>query len=75
MKTATIAGVVLIVLGIVSFAYQGFTYTTQKKVVDIGSLHATKNEKHTVPLPPVLGGLFLAGGIVLLVSGSRASGS
>jgi uncharacterized membrane protein len=75
MKTATIAGVVLIVLGIVSFAYQGFTYTTQKKVVDIGSLHATKNEKHTVPLPPVLGGLLLAGGIVLLVSGSRASGS
>jgi uncharacterized membrane protein len=75
MKTATIAGVVLIVLGIVSFAYQGFTYTTQKKVVDIGSLHATKNEKHTFPLPPVLGGLLLVGGIALLVSGSRASGS
>jgi uncharacterized membrane protein len=74
VKTATIAGVVLIVLGIVSFACQGFTYTTQKKVVDIGSLHATKNEKHTVPLPPVLGGILLAGGIVLLVSGSRASG-
>jgi uncharacterized membrane protein len=75
LKTATIAGVVLIVLGIVSFAYQGFTYTTQKKVVDIGSLHATKNEKRTVPLPPVLGGILLAGGIVLLVSGSRASGN
>jgi uncharacterized membrane protein len=75
VKMATIAGVVLIVLGIVSFAYQGFTYTTQKKVVDIGSLHATKNEKHTVPLPPVLGGILLAGGIVLLVSGSRVSGN
>ena len=74
MKTATIAGIVLIVLGIVSFAYQGFTYTTRKKVVDIGSLHATANEKHTVPLPPVLGGLLLVGGIVLLVTGSRGSG-
>jgi len=72
MKTATIAGIVLVVLGIISLAYQGFTYTTQKNVVDIGPIHATANEKHTVPLPPILGGLLLIGGIVLIVSGSKA---
>ena len=73
MKTATIAGIVLVLLGIISLAYQGISYTTQKKVLDIGSLHATKDERHQVPLPPVLGGLLLVGGIVLLVSGSKAS--
>ena len=73
MKTAIIAGIVLVVLGIISLAYQGISYTTQKKVLDIGSLHATKDEKHRVPLPPVLGGLLLIGGVLLLVSGSKAS--
>ena len=72
MKTATLAGIALIVLGILSFAYQGISLTTQKKVVDIGPIHATKDEKHTFPLPPVLGGLLLIGGVVLLVSGQRS---
>jgi len=61
------------VLGIVSLAYQGFTYTTRKDVADIGPLHATKSEKHTVPLPPILGGIALVGGISLLVVGSKSS--
>jgi uncharacterized membrane protein len=70
MKTTAIAGVLLIVLGIVSLAYQGITYTTQKKVVDVGPIHATKDENHNIRLPPILGGLLLIGGIVLLASGS-----
>jgi len=73
MKTATLAGLFLIALGIFSFAYQGITYTTQKKVLDIGSLHATEEEHHRVPLPPVLGGISLAGGIVLLLAGAKSS--
>jgi hypothetical protein len=75
MKTATIAGIVLIILGIISFAYQGISFTTQKKVVDVGPIHATKDEKHTVPLTPVLGGLLLAGGVILVLSGSRSAHS
>jgi uncharacterized membrane protein len=71
MKTATLVGIVLIVLGVVSLVYQGFSVTTQKKFVDVGSIHATKDEKHRIPLPPVLGGCLLVGGVVLLVSGSR----
>ncbi len=72
MKSATLAGIVLIVLGILSFAYQGISLTTQKKVVDVGPIHATKDEKHTLPLPPVLGGLLLIGGVALLLTGQRS---
>lgn len=75
MKTATIAGIVLILLGILSFAYQGISVTTQKKVVDVGPIHATKDEKHTLPLPPVLGGLLLVGGVVLLLTSQRSASS
>jgi hypothetical protein len=66
-------GVVLLLIGILSLAYQGFTYTTQKKVVDIGPIQATKEEHHTVPLPPILGALALIGGVVVLVSDRRSS--
>jgi uncharacterized membrane protein len=75
MKTVTIVGFVLLVLGIISLAYQGISYTTQKKVVDIGPIHATENQEHNIPLPPVLGGLIMVGGIVLLISGSKKTGS
>lgn len=72
MKSATVAGIALIIIGIIALAYQGITFTTQKKVADIGPIHATKDEKHTVPLTPVLGGLLLVGGVILVVSGSRS---
>ena len=71
MKTVTIVGIVLLILGIFSLAYQGITCTTQKKVVDLGPIHATENQEHNIPLPPVLGGLMIVGGVVLLVSGSK----
>jgi hypothetical protein len=71
MKTASIAGIVLLILGIISLAYQGISYTTQKKVLDVGPIHATKNQEHNIPLPPILGGLMMVSGIVLLVSGSK----
>lgn len=66
-------GIVLLVIGVLSLAYQGFTYTTQKKVVDLGPIQATKEEHHTVPLPPILGVLALIGGVVVLVSDRRGS--
>ena len=66
-----IIGVVLIVLGIVALAYGGISYTKREKVVDIGPLEATTERRETIPLPPVLGGFALAGGIVLLIVGSR----
>jgi hypothetical protein len=73
MKTAAIAGIALIVLGIVSFAYQGITYTTHKKVLDLGPLQATATEHKTIPLPPILGGIAVVGGIVLLMAGRKTA--
>jgi len=66
-------GVVLIILGVVAFAYQGITYTTQEKVLDIGPLKATVEKEKTIPLPPLVGGAALIGGIVLLLVGTRKS--
>ena len=66
-----IIGVVLIAIGIIALAYGGITYTKREKVLDIGPLEATTERRETIPLPPVLGGLALAGGIVLLIVGSR----
>ncbi|MFH1976076.1 MAG: DUF3185 domain-containing protein [Pseudomonadota bacterium] len=71
MKTNTMIGVILIVIGIIAFAYQGITYTTREKVVDIGPIHMTAEKTKTIPLPPIVGGLALLGGIVLLVAGNK----
>jgi len=49
----------------------GFTYTTKEKVVDIGPIHATRDETHNVPLPPIAGAVAVVGGIVLLLAGKR----
>jgi hypothetical protein len=64
-------GILLIVVGIVSFVYHGVTYTTQEKVVDIGPIHMTAEKTKTIPLTPVIGGITLLGGIVLVVMGSK----
>jgi hypothetical protein len=71
MKTYTLIGVILIVLGIIAFAYQGITYTTRDKVVDIGPVHVTAEKTKTLPLPPIVGAIALVGGIVVLVMGSK----
>jgi uncharacterized membrane protein len=73
MKQITLVGIALIVLGIVAFAYQGITYTSRETVIDIGPLHATADTQKTIPLPPLLGGLVLAGGIVLVMVGAKKS--
>jgi hypothetical protein len=73
MNGKTILGITLAVLGLFALAYQGLTYTTQKKVVDIGPIQATKEEHDTIPLPPILGALALVGGIVVVISGRRGN--
>jgi hypothetical protein len=71
MKPAMMLGILLVVLGGLALAYQGFSYTHQAKVLDVGPIHATAEEQKHVSVPPILGGLALVAGIVLVVAGSR----
>jgi uncharacterized membrane protein YidH (DUF202 family) len=71
MKGSTLLAIVLIVIGVIALAYQGITYTTQKKIIDLGPIQATKEEHHTIPLPPVIGIVALIGGVAVLALGKR----
>jgi hypothetical protein len=71
MKPVAILGLVLIALGLAALAYQGFSYTTREKVLDLGPLQATADRQKTVPLPPVLGIVAVGAGVVLLIAGVR----
>jgi len=71
MSTKTIIAIILIAVGVVVFTYQGITYTTREKVVDLGPIQMTAEKTKTIPLPPILGAIAFAGGIVLLVVGNK----
>jgi hypothetical protein len=71
MKAITLIGIVLMVLGVLALAYQGINYTRHEKILDIGPIHATAETHERIPLSPIVGGLALAGGIVLLIAGTR----
>jgi len=73
MKPMMIIGIVLIVLGVAGLVFQGISYTTREKVVDIGSLQVTAEKQKTIPIPAIVGGLALAGGIAVVVVASRKS--
>ncbi len=74
MKPITLIGIVLVVLGALALAYHGINYTHQEKVIDVGPIHATVEKHERIPLPPVIGGLTLVGGVVLLIVGARGKG-
>jgi len=73
VKAATIVGIVLVIIGVVALAYGGISYTKEEKVLDLGPIEATAETQKRIPLPPVLGGLALAGGVALLIAGARKS--
>jgi hypothetical protein len=71
MNSGTLFAIILIGLGIVALAYQGITYTTSHKVVDLGPIQVTKQKTNTIPVPPIVGGIALVVGVALLVAGVR----
>jgi hypothetical protein len=71
MKPAGIVGILLIAIGIVALAYGGFTYTKREKIIDAGPLQVSADREKTIPLPPILGGICLVGGIILVLAGNR----
>ncbi len=71
MKSISLIGIVLIVLGVAALAYQGIKYPSRETVLDIGPIHATADRQKTIQLPPVLGGVVVAAGVALLIAGAR----
>ena len=71
MDLRRIAGVLLVMFGIVAIVWGGISWTENKTVLDIGPLQATTHERKTIPLPPVVGVIGLIGGIALLAISSR----
>jgi uncharacterized membrane protein len=73
MKPATIIGILLIVLGIIGFAVGGFSYSHEKQDAKVGPVEIEHKQTNTVPIPPILSGIALVGGIALVVVGAKSS--
>ena len=71
MKPLAWAGILVIVLGALALIYQGIDYNKKKNVVDFGTVHVTATEQKHIEIPPVVGGLVILGGIIMVVAGSR----
>jgi len=71
MRATALLGIILIVLGIIAIGYQGISYTTHKKIVDLGPIQATKTEHKTIPVSPLVGVLALIGGVGLVLAGRK----
>lgn len=72
-KTLSVIGIGLIIIGVIALALQGINYTTKDKIIDLGPVEASAETKHRLPLPPLLGGLALVSGVVLVLAGARKS--
>lgn len=71
MKPMTIIGIVLIVLGVAGLVFQGISYTTTEKVVDLPGLQVNAEKEKTIPIPAIVGGLALAGGVAIVVASRK----
>jgi len=71
MKSTSLAGIVLVVLGVLALSYQGINYTHRETVLDVGPIHATADTEKRIPLPPIVGGLAILGGALLLFAGAN----
>lgn len=72
MKPATIIGAILIVIGIIGFAVGGFSFTHEHQDAKVGPIDIEHKQTSTVPIPPILSGIALVGGIALIVVGARS---
>jgi hypothetical protein len=73
MKVGTLAGLILIVLGLVGIAYGGISYSRRREVAHVGPLQVTAREERTIPISPIVGGVAILAGVALIVAVRRAS--
>lgn len=67
MKTRQVIGILLVVVGLLALLMGGISWTREETVLDIGPIEAKTRERETIPIPPIVGGLVLAAGVLLLV--------
>jgi len=71
MKPMSIAGAILVIVGVILLVYQGFSFTQRESVVDVGPVHVKADKERTVPIPPIIGWVVTGAGAVLLVAGLK----
>lgn len=71
MKPIVLISIILIIVGILALSYQGISYVSHDKIIDMGSLQVSADQRHTIPIAPVLGVVALVAGIVMIVSAKR----
>jgi hypothetical protein len=64
-------GFVLIVVGLIGLIYGGVTWTQREKVLDLGPVEVTRQERESIPLPPIAGGVCLVAGVLLVLADGR----
>ncbi len=73
MKSKNVFALILIAIGIIALVYQGISWTTREKAVDLGPIQVTAEKSHSIPLPPIIGGVALGIGILMLVSSRKSA--
>jgi hypothetical protein len=71
MRSLTVVGIILIILGVIALASEGITYTKTEKILDIGPIQATEKHQKTIPVSPIAGGAAVAAGLVLVIIGAK----
>ena len=64
-------GLILVICGVIALAYGGFTYTRKRDTVSVGPLSATVEQRESVPIPPIAGGIAIVAGLLLIIAGNR----
>ena len=69
--TLNLLGILLIIFGIITLGYQGFTYTKKEKIAEIGDVQISANQEKTIYFPPIVGGISLVVGVIIVLMGKR----
>jgi hypothetical protein len=64
-------GIAALILGVFALIYGGVTYSRQRTILDLGGIHASVTEHHNLPLAPIVGGIAIVGGLLLILVPKR----